>query len=87
MSILSIIVDIAVILIVASLLSFIIRRRGNGLKVNLVLLAIVVILIMTLVSMGKLLVSLLGITLLLAALVILLVGQRISASLMSTQQD
>jgi len=87
MSILSIIVDIAVILIVASLLSFIIRRRGNGLKVNLVLLAIVVILIMMLVSMGKLLVSLLGITLLLAALVILLVGQRISASLMSTQQD
>jgi len=87
MSILSIIVDIAVILIVASLLSFIIRRRGNGLKVNLVLLAIVVILIMMLVSMGKLLVSLIGITLLLAALVILLVGQRISASLMSTQQD
>ncbi|MGA3296182.1 MAG: hypothetical protein ABSD41_01905 [Candidatus Bathyarchaeia archaeon] len=87
MSIPRIIVDIAVILIVASLLSFIIRRRGNGLKVNLVLLAIVVILIMMLVSMGKLLVSLLGITLLLAALVILLVGQRISASLMSTQQD
>jgi hypothetical protein len=87
MSILSIIVDIAVILIVASLLSFIIRRRGNGLKVNLVLLAIVVILIMMLVSMGKLLVSLLRITLLLAALVILLVGHRISASLMSTQQD
>ena len=87
MSIPSIIVDIAVILIVASLLSFIIRRRGNGLKVNLVLLAIVVILIMMLISMGKLLVSLLGITLLLAALVILLVGHRISASLKSTQQD
>jgi len=87
MSILSIIVDIAVILIVASLLSFIIRRRGNGLRINLVLLAIVMILIMMLISMGKLLVSLLGITLLLAALVILLVGHRTSASLKSTQQD
>lgn len=77
MSIFSVITQAAMILVAGTLLCFIIRNRKNGIKIGFVLLGIVGALLAMLISTSKLVVTLLGITLLLAALGSLLIAQQV----------
>ena len=77
MSVLTVIVDIAAVLLVTSLVALIIRSRGQAGKVNIALLIVVGILIMALVSMGKLITGLLVATIVLGGMLAMLFIRRI----------
>jgi len=77
LSVLTVIVDIAAVLLVTSLVALIIRSRGQAGKVNIALLIVVGILIMGLVSMGKLITGLLVATIVLGGMLAMLFIRRI----------
>ena len=81
MSLLSFLVDLFVLLVVVGLVALVVKLRNfGGVRFNLVLLLIVGFLVLTVLSLARLVATLLGVILLLSILFSLLLTQRMRQS-------
>jgi hypothetical protein len=80
MSLLSLLVDLFVLLVVAGLAALVVKLRNvGGARFNLALLVIVGVLVLTVLSLGKLVAIMLGVILLLSISFSLLLTRKINA--------